>query len=250
MDKEKLKNILNKVKEERISIEEATNELIDLPFKDISFAKIDTHRGLRRDFPEVILGEGKRESDIIKIVKNMIDLEKRIMITRVDESIYNLLVSEISLDRKVKYYREARIIFIGEKIKINNNKIINIITGGTSDIPIAEEAAVTAEIMGNKVEKIYDVGVAGLHRTLLNYNKIREGNVNIVVAGMDGALASVIAGIVNRPVIAVPTSIGYGANFNGISPLLSMLNSCAPGVAVVNIDNGFGAAYIASMINK
>ncbi len=215
------------------------------PFDDLGYAKVDLHREKRKGFPEVVFGEGKTKKQILSIAARILKSNNKVLLTRVLPKLANVLKSKY---KKGKYYKDARIFYIGTKPK--QSGLICILTGGTADIPVAEEAAVTAEIMGSKVKKIYDVGVAGIHRILSFRKEIEKARVLIVVAGMDGVLASVAGGLFAKPIIAVPTSVGYGLSLKGITPLLTMLNSCAPGVAVVNIDNGFGAGYIAAVINK
>lgn len=247
MKKESLEKILNEVRDGKLAVDEALRLLKTLPYEDLGFAKIDTHRDLRRGFPEVIFCQGKTVAQIVKIVEKISHSDDVIMASRANREIYEAI-------RQVKpgavYFETARIVLIGHKKELKTEKEIAVISAGTSDIPVSEEAAVTAEIMGNPVERIYDIGVAGVHRVFHNQEKIFRANVLVVVAGMEGALASVIGGLVDRPVIAVPTSVGYGASFDGLAALLSMLNSCAPGVVTVNIDNGFGAGYFASLINQ
>ncbi|HLC48058.1 MAG TPA: nickel pincer cofactor biosynthesis protein LarB [Candidatus Norongarragalinales archaeon] len=216
-------------------------------YEDLGFSKVDHQRASRKGFPEVIFCKGKTPAQVAGIFKSLAKKGHNVLATRAGKEMF-AHVKKIS--KKAIYDERARAIYlIQERLPQKKGKIL-IATGGTSDIPVAEEAAITAEIMGNAVERLYDVGVAGLHRLLSNSHKLSEANVVVVVAGMEGALASVVGGLTDRPVIAVPTSIGYGANFQGIAPLLTMLNSCAPGVVVVNIDNGFGAGYFASVINK
>jgi len=247
MNKESIEKLLTDVKEGRVSIDDALRVLKRLPFEDIGFAKIDTHRDLRRGFPEVILCQGKSLEQISQIVEKIMSKDDVIMASRASREVYEAIKK---VDVNAVYYETARIVLIGKKKEIKTDKIVLIISAGTSDIPVAEEAAVTAEIMGNPVERVYDIGVAGMHRLLGHQEEIFRANVLVVVAGMEGALASVIGGLVDRPVIAVPTSVGYGASFDGLAALLSMLNCCAPGVTVVNIDNGFGAGYFAGLINQ
>lgn len=247
MEADSLKRLLEGVKRGEIEVDDALYELKKLPFEDLGFAKIDNHRALRVGYPEVIYCEGKAIEHIKKIVSKMLESDSNILATRASKEVYE---SVKSIAPDVIYYDLARICFIKKKELAKTKGKILIVSGGTSDIPVAEEAAITAEVLGNTVERLYDVGVAGLHRLLSNTDKLFEARVIITVAGMEGALASVVAGLVDKPVIAVPTSIGYGANFKGLSALLTMLNSCASGIGVVNIDNGFGAGYIASMINK
>ena len=219
---------------------------------DLGFAKLDLQREARCGFPEVVYCAGKTVGQSVQILDVLMDKYDNVIGTRADKAVYDALISR---HPAAQYDPLARMVYQHkEKTVVNGDRLISVITAGTSDIPIAEEAALTAEIMGNRVERIYDVGVAGIHRLLARVDDIRQANVNIVVAGMEGALASVVGGLVDKPVIAVPTSIGYGANFHGLSALLAMLNSCAAGVSVVNIDNGFGAGVmacrIARMINK
>ncbi|MBQ8941019.1 MAG: nickel pincer cofactor biosynthesis protein LarB [Firmicutes bacterium] len=246
MNKSEILNLLNDVATGATSVEKAADVLKAQPFDDLGFAKPDHHRGLRQGAGEVIYGAGKTPEQIIKITENLMQNgQKHILITRLDEQAYNSVSKSIELD----YYKEARIGIAGGMPQPDTTGTILVITAGTSDIPVAEEAAVTAEFLGNNVKRVYDAGVAGIHRLLAHFDDISKADVIIAIAGMEGALASVVGGLADCPVIAVPTSVGYGASFGGVSALLSMLNSCASGVSVVNIDNGFGAAYTASMIN-
>lgn len=247
MDTEALRKLLENVKNGGTSVDNALSELKLLPFEDLGFAKIDHHRSLRNGYPEVIYCQGKTVEQIKAIVTRLMEKGSNIMATRAGKEVYEG-ISELTGD--AVYYEAARIVVIKKRELTPSEKVIAIVTAGTSDIPVAEEAAVTAETMGNTVNRIYDVGVAGIHRLLANTEALMQANVLVVVAGMEGALASVVGGLVDKPVIAVPTSVGYGANFGGLSALLTMLNSCASGIGVVNIDNGFGAGYLASMINK
>ncbi|NSW89593.1 MAG: nickel pincer cofactor biosynthesis protein LarB [Firmicutes bacterium] len=247
MNSESLRNLLENVKSGKVSIQDALNHLKKLPFEDLGFAKVDYHRNLRTGYPEVVFCLGKTVDQVKSIIMKLMKQDNNIMATRATREIYDG-ISEIAED--ALYYETARIVVVKRRELVVSEKIIAVVSAGTSDLPVAEEAAVTAEIMGNKVERIYDVGVAGLHRLLANIDALFRANVLVVVAGMEGALASVVGGMVDKPVIAVPTSIGYGANFGGLSALLTMLNSCAAGIGVVNIDNGFGAGYLASMINR
>ncbi|UCH71668.1 MAG: nickel pincer cofactor biosynthesis protein LarB [Thermoplasmatales archaeon] len=242
-----MKKTLQDFKSGKINIEEIMDKIKSLPYEDLGFAKIDTHRSLRKGFPETIFCQGKTIPQIIRIIEKMYEKNSNILATKANKKIYNN-VKKIYSD--AEYNDLAKTIIINrEKQKLKKGKIL-IITAGTSDIPVAEEAVVTAEIMGNKVEKVYDVGVAGIHRLFDIKDKIFDSSVIIVVAGMEGALASIVGGLSNKPIIAVPTSVGYGASFKGVAPLLTMMNSCADGVVVVNIDNGFGAGYFASLINR
>ena len=247
MEQSELKDILNKVSRGEMSAEDALVKIKRAPFEDLGFAKIDHHRAVRQGAAEVIYGAGKTAEQIEKIASAMLrNGQKTVIITRVDKDKADELKDRLPLI----YFTEARIAVAGEMPVPQTESRIVVATGGTSDIPVAEEAAVTAEAMGNRVIRLYDVGVAGLHRLLAHSEDIMSARAIVAVAGMEGALASVIGGLADCPVIAVPTSVGYGASFGGISALLSMLNSCASGVSVVNIDNGFGAGYLASMINK
>lgn len=247
MNEKELKELLLKVKEDNMEIDEALNKLKELPFKDLGFAKIDNHRELRVGYPEVIYCAGKTVDQVKNIIEFMITKGNNILATRATEEMY---IEIKRMCNKAEYFKEAKIIRIMQREMQKSSSYIAVVTAGTSDIPVSEEAAITAETFGNEVKRIYDVGVAGIHRLFNRLDDIRGAKVVIVVAGMEGALASVIGGLVDKPVIAVPTSVGYGANFNGLSALLCMLNSCASGVTVVNIDNGFGAGYSASIINK
>ncbi|MDO4744982.1 MAG: nickel pincer cofactor biosynthesis protein LarB [Bacillota bacterium] len=248
MKEKDIKMLLEQVKSDTISIDEAAETLKNLPYKDMGFANIDNHRALRTGFPEVIFCQGKTPQQIRDIMCELVKNGGNIMGTRATAADYEAVKEALP---QAVFYEKARIIAVlGEEAEKGELPTVAVVTAGTADIPVAEEAAVTAEILGNKVNRIYDVGVAGIHRLFDKLDKIREADVVIAVAGMEGALASVVGGLVDAPVIAVPTSIGYGANLGGISALLSMLNSCANGVAVVNIDNGFGAAYMAAVINK
>lgn len=241
-----IEDILNKVQKGTLSPKKALQLLKDYPYQDLAFAKIDHHRELRRGLPEIIFGQGKTSDQILKISREILNKGNSLLITKVEPSLYKRIKSKLP---PVQYNPEAKVIYCKKNIPAKGKGKIIVITAGTSDIPVAEEAAITCEIFGNDVERIYDVGVAGLHRLFGEYDKITGARVLITVAGMEGALPSVIAGITDKPIIAVPTSVGYGASLKGLAALLAMLNSCPGGVAVVNIDNGFGAAYLASLIN-
>jgi len=245
MDIAKIKKLLKDIKSGKVSPEEAYNRLKHLPFEDMGFAKLDTHRAIRKGFPEVIYCQGKTIPQIKEIFKRLSDNHSNIMATRADQNVYKAIRS---IKTSAKYHETARIVTIGKGEPRKGKTLV--ITAGTADIPVAEEAAVTAEFLGNKITRLYDIGVAGLHRIIGSMDKLSGSDVIIVVAGMEGALASVVGGLTDKPVVAVPTSIGYGASFKGLAALLSMLNSCAPGVAVVNIDNGFGAGCMAAVINR
>ena len=239
--------LLVKYKNGKIDKGSIAYKIRELYFEDIGFAKIDHHRQLRKNFPEVIYGQGKTSPQILEIAKKILKYSPTLLVTRTDISTYKLLKAEI---KNVEFNADANIIYTPLNIQEENlKKGITVICAGTSDIPVAEEAATVCYLMKNKVKKIYDVGVSGIHRLLSFKDDLVNSNVIIVVAGMEGALPGVVSAFVSCPVIGVPTSIGYGASFNGISPLLTMLNSCSPGVTVVNIDNGFGAGYTAGIIN-
>lgn len=244
--KANLEDLLKKVHKGVLSPEKALTILKDYPYQDLSFAKIDHHRELRRGFPEVIYGPGKTDEQIVKISRAILEKKSNLLITKVESNVFIKINKKIP---KLKYNLQAKAAYLKQKKPpLGKGKIV-IITAGTSDIPVAEEAAITCDILGNEIEKLYDVGVAGLHRLFGEYDRIRAARVIIVAAGMEGALPSVIAGISNVPIVAVPTSVGYGASLKGLAALLAMLNSCPGGVGVVNIDNGFGAGYLASSIN-
>ena len=245
MDKDTA-GILKDVSEGRMTVEEAVLALKKQPYEDIDFARVDLHRRLRQGTTEVIYGAGKSSEQIGAIVSTLLkNGQTPVLITRIDKD----KVESLKKTLDIEYHEEARVAIVGSIPKPSGRGKIVVATGGTSDIPVAEEAAITAEVLGNEVVRLYDVGVAGLHRLMSHLDEIMSANIIIAVAGMEGALASVIGGLADCPVIAVPTSVGYGASFGGLSALLSMLNSCASGVSVVNIDNGFGAGYTASMIN-
>lgn len=247
MTPEKIRDILNSVSEGKLSVDEAMGTMRELPFEELEFAKVDHHRQLRTGAPEVIFCQGKTATQVVQIVKAMLPKGNNILATRVSEAIMKTLHTEFP---EGKVYEAARVFFIKQHEIAPPATKIAVVTAGTADIPVAEEAAITAEAFGNVVDRIFDVGVAGIHRLYRQLPKIREAKVIVAVAGMEGALPSVLGGLVDKPVIAVPTSVGYGSNFNGLSALLTMLNSCSNGISVVNIDNGFGAGYMASMINK
>lgn len=247
MDKEYLEKLLLDIKNDKISVNSAVEKLVDLPFKDLGYAKIDNHRSLRVGYPEVIYCAGKTTEQVVGIIEAMLTKNNNILATRATEEMY---AAVLKICKDAKFNKLGRTITIEKNSTPKTESYIAVVTAGTSDIPIAEEAATTCEIFGNRVERLYDVGVAGIHRLFDKLDLLRGAKVLITIAGMEGALASVVGGIVDKPVIAVPTSVGYGANFNGLAPLLTMLNSCASGITVVNIDNGFGAGYTASIINK
>ncbi|MCI8774809.1 MAG: nickel pincer cofactor biosynthesis protein LarB [Lachnospiraceae bacterium] len=241
-----IRRLLEGVSDGSVSIDDALLKLKIKPFEDIGYAKVDTHRKLRQGTAEVIYGAGKTPGQIIGIIESMLkNGQNTILITRLAEEAAAVVGEAYSIN----YHKDARCGILGQMPVPDGTGKIVVATGGTSDIPVAEEAALTAAVLGNEVVRLYDVGVAGLHRTLAHLDEIMSASVIIAIAGMEGALASVLGGLADCPVIAVPTSVGYGASFGGLSALLAMLNSCASGVSVVNIDNGFGAGYLANMIN-
>lgn len=248
MDSKSLYQLLSAVASGKKSAEEAVAKLMNIACEDIEYAHIDHHRSLRKGFPEVIFGQGKTADQIIGIMEKMLRQENIVLVTRIDQNKAGQVISRFP---DAKYHQDARMIVCKKNdLPIAGKGTILVLSAGTSDIPVAREAYLTAKVMGNNVEAVYDVGVAGIHR-LFNHKKlIDQASVLIVVAGMEGALPSVVAGLVSRPVIAVPTSIGYGVSFGGVTALFAMLNSCSSNVAVVNIDNGFGAGYMASLINR
>lgn len=245
MEQKDLRTLLEKIKSDQVSIEEAIKIIKLEPYNDLGFAKLDNHRGIRQGIAEVVYGAGKTPDQIIKIVDHLRKNQKNVLVTRLSKEAYEI----VNKDLPLKYFEMAKIGLYGEIPEPDGIGNIVVATGGTSDMPVAEEAAITCEVLGNKVIRLYDVGVAGIHRLLAHSEEIMDARVIIAIAGMEGALASVIGGLADCPVLAVPTSVGYGASFNGLAALLSMLNSCSSGVSVVNIDNGFGAGYQASMIN-
>jgi len=247
---DRLKTLLEDVKAGRLETDEALALLRDLPYQDLGYALLDHHRGLRKGFPEVVFCQGKTPSQVAELLSELSRRHDRVMATRANEETFRAVQEAIP---QATYHAQARIIVVdaasGEpRLETEGRGYVLVISAGTSDIPVAEEAAVTLEVLGSPVHRLYDVGVAGLHRLLDRRESLFKAKVIIAVAGMEGALASVVGGLVSCPVIAVPTSVGYGASFNGLAPLLTMLNSCAPGVAVVNIDNGFGAGFFAHTI--
>lgn len=248
MNLQKLESLLQSVRSGRTSIDEAMARLKSLPFEDLGHSMVDHHRSLRKGFPEVIWGEGKTPEQILSIMKALKEKGQNILLTRLERKTAQRI--QKSFPKSHYHPLSKTLTFLNHRVKLEGKGTILVITAGTTDIPVAEEAAVTAEIMGNRVETLYDVGVAGIHRLLSQKKRLEEARVLVVVAGMEGALPSVVGGLVDKPVIAVPTSVGYGASFGGIAALLAMLNSCASGVSVVNINNGFGAGYMASLINR
>ena len=248
MDSERIVELLTKVRRGKVSVSEAVARLRHLPFEDLGFAKVDHHRILRQGFPEVIMGQGKQPKEIAAIVRALRRRRANVLVTRLSAEKMAMVKKMVA---GLKYHAAAHAATsVGKPIKITGKGAVLVVCAGTSDIPVAEEAALTAAMMGNRVEKLFDVGVAGIHRLLGNRQQLYAASVVIVIAGMEGALPSVVAGLIDKPVIAVPTSVGYGASFNGLAALLAMLNSCASGITVVNIDNGFGAGFAASLINR
>ncbi len=247
MNAESIRKLFDEVRKGRLSPDDAVQKLRHLPFEDIGFAKIDHHRALRAGMPEVILGEGKAPQQVADIFLRLAKHGKNVLATRASDAQFAAVKKKVP---RAEYRALARAIVLRRDRKKYGKGIIAVVSAGTSDIPVAEEAVVTAEVMGNDVEHLYDVGVAGIHRLLANRDSLTRARVVIVCAGMEGALPSVVGGLVGVPVIAVPTSVGYGAAFKGLAALLGMMNSCASNVSVVNIDNGFGAGYVASLINR
>jgi len=242
-----LRSLLESVQNGEASIEHALDRLRDLPYEDLGYARLDKHRSLRTGFPEVVFCQGKSSDQIVHIIERLRAAEGRVIASRVSPDVAALLLAAFP---DSVHHASARMVTVGGPAPRSGAGTVLVASAGTADIPVADEAAVTAETLGSPVERLYDVGVAGIHRLLDARARLHAANVLVVVAGMEGALASVVAGLVDRPVIAVPTSVGYGASFGGLAPLLTMLNSCAPGVAVVNIDNGFGAGCMAHLINQ
>jgi NCAIR mutase (PurE)-related protein len=248
MTPERLRQILDQVARAELTLDAALEAIKHLPFEDIGFAKVDHHRGLRNGVPEVIFGAGKTAEQIIGVARALRAAQQSVLVTRLDAAAAPLVTAALP---ELTWEPHARLAYWRAPDLVERGRgTILVAAAGTADLPVAEEAALTAELMGNRVERIYDVGVAGIHRLFAHHERLRQASVLIVVAGMEGALPSVVGGLVDRPLIAVPTSIGYGASFGGLAALLAMLNSCAAGVTVVNIDNGFGAGVAASLINR
>jgi NCAIR mutase (PurE)-related protein len=242
LDTARLERLLKSIQSGNISIEKALERLKHLPYEDLSFAKVDHHRHIRQGIPEVILAKGKREDEVIAIARSVYKNSRRLLITRASQNIYD------QLDIKNASFHPLSGAITANGVRKKKGHVL-ILSAGTSDIPVAEEAAVTASFLGSKVETVYDVGVAGFHRLMVAKKSLDSSRVVIIVAGMEGALPSVVGGLIDKPIIAVPTSVGYGANFGGLTALFAMLNSCVPGIAVMNIDNGFGAGCLAHKIN-
>lgn len=247
MNRDQLRDMLNRVRGGTLEVEEAIEQLRLLPYEDIGFAKIDHHRSIRRGFPEVVLGQGKTVEQVARIVERLAAAADTVLVTKASPEAF------VAVEKAVPgacYHPLPRLIVVGGPAGAPVDCLVLVVAAGTADVPVAEEAVITAETMGSRVERIYDVGVAGLHRLMAYKERLFEADVIVAVAGMEGALPSIVAGMVDSVVVAVPTSVGYGASFQGLAALLGMLNTCAPGVAVVNIDNGFGAGYLASMIGR
>ena len=247
MEPQWLLELLSGVRDGQVNVEEALSRLRDFPYENMGFARLDSHRTLRKGFPEVIFCPGKTTEQIVRIVERMRTREGRVLAARASQDVADAVLEAFP---DATYHTLARMITVGGFPPKEGRGTVLVVTAGTADIPVGDEAAVTAEMLGSRVERLYDVGVAGIHRLFDNREQLFSANVLVVAAGMEGALASVVAGLVDRPVVAVPTSVGYGASFGGLSALLTMMNSCAPGVAVLNIDNGFGAGYLAHLINQ
>jgi NCAIR mutase (PurE)-related protein len=247
VDRAKLDRVMRGVREGRLTVGQAIEEVRGLPFEDLGFANVDTHRGIRKGFPEVVYCPGKTDAQISSIVTRLAVNSNVVLATRASPETSRALGTKVA-GKPVTYHDAARMIVVGDLPRRRTGRVL-VVTAGTSDLPVAEEAALTAEAMGARVERLTDVGVAGVHRVLENRQVLDRARTIVVVAGMEGALPSVVSGLVRCPVIAVPTSVGYGASFDGLAALLAMLNACSPGVAVVNIDNGFGAGYLAAQIN-
>lgn len=246
MQAELLRELLNEVRAGERTVESAVERLRDLPFEDLGYARLDHHRALRKGFPEVVFCEGKRTEHVVEIMRKLAQKHSKVLATRASRETYEAVSAR---NPTAKYFEDARVIQLG----INGNEPaqgeVLVICAGTADVPVAEEAVVTASALGSRIERLYDVGIAGMHRLLAARDQLNSANVIVVVAGMDGALPTIVGGLVAAPVIAVPTSVGYGTGLGGTAALMTMLNACAPGIAVVNIDNGFGAGYMAHLIN-
>jgi pyridinium-3,5-biscarboxylic acid mononucleotide synthase len=248
MEEYQLRTLLEQIQSGSMGIDDALSRLKTLPFETVgNFAHLDQHRALRCGFPEVVFGQGKTPDQVVQIARRLAERNERVLVTRVSSEMRTAIGDQLP---EAIYHPLARLLIIDRSAEYEKQPGIVVASGGTADMPVAEEAALTAELMGHQVERIYDVGVAGLHRLLSRLELLQSARVVVAVAGMEGALPSVIGGLVSAPVIAVPTSVGYGASFQGLSALLTMLNSCATGISVVNIDNGFGAGYLAALINR
>jgi len=247
MNSQQLRQLLEDVRDGKTNTDEALRRFDKLPFEDLGFAKVDHHRAIRHGMPEVILGRGKTAEEVSRIAEKLLERSPNLLVTRADDAMAEAV---LALDSEAEYFPRSGALRVWRDREVTGKAKIAVVCAGTSDIPVAQEARVTCEVMGNQVEEVYDVGVAGIHRLLGNLDKLHEARVIICCAGMEGALPSAVGGLVSTPVIAVPTSVGYGASFNGLAALLGMLNSCSSNVTTVNIDNGFGAAYVATLINR
>lgn len=247
MDQKRLRELLLSFKEERLDLDQALAQLRHLPFEDLGYAHVDHHRAIRQGFPEVIFGQGKTPDQVEGIASRLLERSSNLLITRTNPETFERVRR---LASEAVYHESCRAISVQRDLTIRGRGMVAVVTAGTSDIPVADEAALTVEIMGNRIERLFDVGVAGIHRILSRRELLQSARVIVCIAGMEGALPSVVGGLVSVPVIAVPTSIGYGASFGGVAALLGMLNSCSSNVTVVNIDNGFGAGFVASLINR
>ena len=247
MDQDQIRSLLEQVRSGNVEVEAAMERMRHMPFEDLGFAKVDHHRALRHGIPEVIFAKGKTSEQVLAIAACLLENSRNVLITRADPECAQLVAARLP---EAEYFPLSGVIRFWRDRTVRGRGKIAVVCAGTSDMPVAEEAQVTAEVMGNEVETIYDVGVAGIHRLMHNRDRLMDAKVVVVCAGMEGALPSAVGGMVSCPVIAVPTSVGYGASFHGLAALLGMLNSCASNVAVVNIDNGFGAGYVASLINR
>jgi len=242
-----LRELLFRLQRSEVSVEEVLDYLKVWPYEELGYAKVDHHRGLRKGFPEVVFGPGKTPDQVAEIVGRLAAQAKCILVTKTSAEAFEAVRAVVP---DARFHEVARAVYVDRRPSPSLKPGVVVVAAGTADLPVAEEAALTLELMGSRPDRIYDVGVAGIHRLLGNLGRLRSARAVVVVAGMEGALPSVVGGLVAAPVIAVPTSVGYGANFGGLAPLLTMLNACAPGVAVVNIDNGFGAGYLAALINR
>ncbi len=247
MDQQQLRTLLEQVREGGVEVDAALERLRHMPFEDLGFAKVDHHRAIRHGMPEVIFGKGKTAEQVEQIARRVLDNASNLLITRTSEEVAGRIRSIVS---EAEYFPLSGAVRVWRERTLTGKGVIAVVCAGTSDIPVAEEAQITAEVMGNDVDVIHDIGVAGIHRLISNRERLCKARVIVVCAGMEGALPSAVGGLVSAPVIAVPTSVGYGASFHGLAALLGMLNSCASNVSVVNIDNGFGAGYVASLINR
>ena len=247
MNQKQLRELLEAVKDGTSSPDQALEQLEHMPFEDLGFAKVDHHRALRHGMPEVVLARGKTTEEVREISKRLLERSPNLLVTRANEEVAAQIKQ---LDQQAEYFPRCGAIRVWRDRQILGKSKIAVICAGTADLPVAEEARVTAEVMGNEIDTIYDIGVAGIHRLLSNIDRLKSARVIVCCAGMEGALPSAVGGLVAVPIIAVPTSVGYGASFNGLAALLGMLNSCSSNVSVVNIDNGFGAAYVATLINR